>query len=76
MANTDVFLKLFRLPADNQKKMMQVKMKEFEKKIAGKEISASLRYTPLYLTGDQVNVRWTPEEGTFKVSGTYGLLQV
>ena len=52
---------------------MKIKMKEFERQIARTEISASVRFSSLYLTGEYVNLKWVPEEGTFKVSGTYGL---
>ncbi|KIK96133.1 hypothetical protein PAXRUDRAFT_826288 [Paxillus rubicundulus Ve08.2h10] len=37
-------------------------------------ISASARYSDLYLTGSHVNIRWS-DNGEFKFSGTYGTYQ-
>ncbi|KAI0082538.1 hypothetical protein K474DRAFT_533127 [Panus rudis PR-1116 ss-1] len=38
------------------------------------DITASVRYDTLYLTGNNVNVRWS-NTGEFKFSGTYGLIR-
>ncbi|KAJ2917483.1 hypothetical protein MD484_g2928, partial [Candolleomyces efflorescens] len=51
-------------------KMKKMKKDEFQDAMGG-DVSASIRYGRLYQHGD-IAVRW-PGDGTFKLSGTYGL---
>ncbi|KAF9474290.1 hypothetical protein BDN70DRAFT_884993 [Pholiota conissans] len=52
-------------------KMKKIPTDEFQKAIG--HIQGSVRYSDLYITGNDVTVRWQPDEGTFKFSGSYGV---
>ncbi|KAF7304068.1 hypothetical protein MIND_00638300 [Mycena indigotica] len=64
-----VFAALLGLSAPPKWKMHKYTVAEFEDIIG--RIKASARYSSLYLRGS-VNVRYQPDEGTFKMSGSYG----
>ncbi|KAL8846952.1 MAG: hypothetical protein Q9221_007994 [Calogaya cf. arnoldii] len=72
VASTEVFLKLFRLGSDWKKKQLQFDPTEFQD-TTGTDISASIRYGHLNITGKNVTVRWDPKDLTFTVTGSYGL---
>ncbi|KAI4725386.1 hypothetical protein E4T49_06855 [Aureobasidium sp. EXF-10728] len=68
----DVFYKLFGFEKPKKPwKQKAIDMVDFEQRIG--DISASIRYNTLNLTGDSVKVHWDQDEKTFKLTGTYGL---
>ncbi|KAF8656059.1 hypothetical protein AX16_002795 [Volvariella volvacea WC 439] len=69
-ADPHVFAKLLKLSEPPTFKMKKYTSDEFEK-IFGRLVGHA-RYSTLYLRRN-VNVRWNPEEGTFKLSGSYGV---
>jgi hypothetical protein len=52
-------------------KQKRLSHEEFNELVDG-QITAPVRYDTLFLTGTGVNVKWEPETGEFKFSGTYG----
>ncbi|KAL8668425.1 MAG: hypothetical protein Q9168_006949 [Polycauliona sp. 1 TL-2023] len=72
VASPQIFLKLFRLDADWEKKQLQFTPDEFQH-TTGTDISASIRYGSLSVVGKKVTVRWDADELTFTVTGLYGL---
>ncbi|KAL9616530.1 MAG: hypothetical protein Q9204_008568 [Flavoplaca sp. TL-2023a] len=72
VASPQVFLKLFRLGADWKKKQLQFDPADFQH-TTGTDISTSIRYGRLNVTGKNVTVRWVPNESTFTVTGSYSL---
>lgn len=66
-----VFEKALGLPSTHTKKMFKMSVVDFERHVGSPEGKA--RYNHLSITGNDVNVRWSPDENTFKVSGTYGI---
>lgn len=72
MAAASVFLTLFRLSDDWKKKQIQLSPLEFQE-TTGTEVSTSIRYGYLNITGELVTVRWNAQDLTFTVTGTYGL---
>ncbi|KAI4719966.1 hypothetical protein E4T48_03791 [Aureobasidium sp. EXF-10727] len=68
----DVFYKLFGFEKPKKAwKQKAIDMVDFEQHIG--DISASIRYNTLNLTGDSVKVHWDQDEKTFKLPATYGL---
>ncbi|QRV92071.1 hypothetical protein RhiJN_20089 [Ceratobasidium sp. AG-Ba] len=65
-----VFGALLKLDGPPKFKMRKYPKDEFEEMVG--EIEKSVRYDTLYLTSD-VNVRYNPDTGEFKTSGSYGL---
>ncbi|KAL8866437.1 MAG: hypothetical protein Q9174_006305 [Haloplaca sp. 1 TL-2023] len=72
VASPQVFLKVFRLGADWKKKQLQFEPAEFEH-TTGTDMTTSIRYGYLNLTGKHVTVRWDANDLTFTVTGSYGL---
>ncbi|KAN0136684.1 hypothetical protein V8E53_005454 [Lactarius tabidus] len=66
----DVFGILMGLDGPPTWKMKKLPKETFENLLGG--ISASARYDDLSITGTDVNVRYKPDSGEFKFSGTYG----
>ncbi|OCH88087.1 hypothetical protein OBBRIDRAFT_735154 [Obba rivulosa] len=64
-----VFGVLLQLGGPPKFKMKKIPVVEFEKCIG--PCVGSARYNKLYISGNDVNVRWS-ESGEFKFSGTYG----
>ncbi|KAI9064739.1 hypothetical protein FKP32DRAFT_1591207 [Trametes sanguinea] len=64
-----VFGVLMGLDGPPKFKMKKISVEEFEDLIGACEVSA--RYDTMYITGKDVNVRWS-DTGEFKFSGTYG----
>ncbi|KAL0950181.1 hypothetical protein HGRIS_010174 [Hohenbuehelia grisea] len=60
------------LGLDGPPKFKTKKMTVTEFQDAMGYITASVRYDDLSISGATVNVHWKPDEGTFKLSGTYG----
>lgn len=67
-----VFLTLFGLSADWKKKQIQLSPLDFQD-TTDTEISTSIRYGYLNITGEKVTVRWNVKDLTFTVTGSYGL---
>ncbi|KAH9950921.1 hypothetical protein B0H21DRAFT_776327 [Amylocystis lapponica] len=65
----EVFGELLGLGGPPKFKQKKFPKEEFERHIG--ELTASVRYDMLYITGKEVNVRWS-DTGEFKFSGTYG----
>ncbi|KAL9003764.1 MAG: hypothetical protein Q9188_003388 [Gyalolechia gomerana] len=72
VASPTIFLTLFRLSADWKKKQIKLEPVEFQD-TTHTELTTSIRYGSLNITGKNVTVRWDPEDLTFTVTGTYGL---
>ncbi|KAJ7472016.1 hypothetical protein FB451DRAFT_1090223 [Mycena latifolia] len=68
-ADPIVFGSMLNLSAAPKWKMQKYTVAEFEEFMGS--IDASVRYDTLSLCGN-VNVRYQPDEGTFKMSGSYG----
>ncbi|KAI8986871.1 hypothetical protein BD414DRAFT_461329 [Trametes punicea] len=68
----EVFGVLMGLGGPPTFKMKKFPVEEFEKLIG--PCRGSARYATLYITGNDVNVRWY-DTGEFKFSGTYGKMQ-
>jgi hypothetical protein len=66
-----VFRAMLKLPDSHEKKMFKVSANDFEHDIG--QPRGRVRYADLRITSSDVNIRWTPEENVFKVSGTYGV---
>jgi hypothetical protein len=66
-----IFRAMLGLPGKHEKKMFKMSAGDFHDNV-GKPWD-SVRYATLKITSSDVNIRWTPEEKTFKVSGTYGV---
>jgi len=58
------------LPDSHEKKVFKMPIDDFHDNVG--HPTGSVRYAKLDITGADVNIRWSPEERTFKVSGTYG----
>ncbi|KAL8923167.1 MAG: hypothetical protein Q9208_004730 [Pyrenodesmia sp. 3 TL-2023] len=72
VATASVFLTLFCLSADWKKKQILFSPLDFQDTI-DTDISTSIRYGYLNITGEKVTVRWNAEDLTFTVTGFYGL---
>ncbi|EIW76272.1 hypothetical protein CONPUDRAFT_130799 [Coniophora puteana RWD-64-598 SS2] len=66
----NVFGALLGLEGPPKWKMHKMPIEEFENRFGC--IEGSARYSHLWLNGKHVNIRWAADEGTFKLSGTYG----
>ncbi|KAJ7689009.1 hypothetical protein B0H17DRAFT_937852 [Mycena rosella] len=71
-ADPIIFGSMLNLDAAPKWKMHKYTVPEFEAFMGS--IEASVRYDTLELCGN-VNVRYQPDEGTFKMSGSYGALR-
>lgn len=60
---------MFNLP-DSHTKIFKISMEDFENNVGSPR--KSIRYSYLDLKGNDVNIKWNPEDNTFKVSGQYG----
>ncbi|KAF2877917.1 hypothetical protein BDV95DRAFT_600612 [Massariosphaeria phaeospora] len=69
--NETIFQEMLGLPASHTKKMFKISVGYFMDNVG--EPTGSVRYNTLRITSADINVRWSPEDGTFKVSGAYGL---
>ncbi|KAF8267203.1 hypothetical protein EI94DRAFT_1683951 [Lactarius quietus] len=69
-ADPDVFGTLMGLDGPPTWKIKKLPKETFEGLLGG--ISAPARFCTLSLTGTEVNVRYYPDSGEFKFSGTYG----
>jgi hypothetical protein len=67
-----IFRTMLGLPDNNEKNMFEMSAGDFHHN-AG-EPRGSVRYSTLKITSSDVNIRWTPGEKTFKVSGTCDML--
>ena len=63
---------MFRRPADWKKKQLQFGPAKFQH-TTRTNISTSIRYGHLNITGKNVTVRWDANDLTFTVTGSYGL---
>ncbi|KAL9090384.1 MAG: hypothetical protein Q9159_002011 [Coniocarpon cinnabarinum] len=59
--------------AKKPKKLVQFSVDELEDKVAKADISASVRFGSIYITGKGVNLRWKEDDQTFTATGSYGL---
>jgi len=67
-----VFYKLFGFPMDSKPwKQRKIPRAEFVRAVG--HIGASVRYNDLRITSEQINIKWSQEENTFTLSGTYGI---
>jgi hypothetical protein len=66
-----IFRAMLKLPDSQDKKMFKLSVDDFHNNVS--QPWGSVRYSTLKITSSDVNVRWTPEENMFKVSGTYGV---
>lgn len=66
-----IFKTMLGLPNSHEKKMFKVPNDDFRYNVG--QPQGKVGYSVLSITGTDVNVRWSPEEKTFKVSGTYGV---
>jgi hypothetical protein len=66
-----IFKKMFGLPENHVKKIFKISNENFHYNIGHPQ--GKVRYSVLTVTGAEVNIRWSPEERTYKVSGTYGV---
>jgi len=69
-ADPAVFGHMLALGGPPTFKMKKFPIEEFENLIG--DLDSSARYSTLHVKSD-VNVRWNPETGEFKFSGTYGV---
>ncbi|KAG6988890.1 hypothetical protein G7Y79_00068g095890 [Physcia stellaris] len=70
--NPQVFFKMLNLPSDGKAwKQKKISLQDFESAVG--DIEASIRYGSLRITGQHVNVKWSSDENSFTLSGTYGL---
>ncbi|KAG8733470.1 hypothetical protein FRC10_012324 [Ceratobasidium sp. 414] len=67
-----VFGALLKLDGPPKFKMRKYTKDEFQEMVG--EVEKSVRYDTLYLTSD-VNVRYNPDTGAFKTSGSYGIIK-
>ncbi|KAL8920192.1 MAG: hypothetical protein Q9172_004603 [Xanthocarpia lactea] len=72
VASAQVFQRMFRLPADWKKKQLQFGPAEFQD-TTRTDISTSIRFGHLNITGKNITVRWDANDLTFTVTGSYGL---
>ncbi|KII95287.1 hypothetical protein PLICRDRAFT_86682 [Plicaturopsis crispa FD-325 SS-3] len=68
--DAEVFGALLGLGGPPTFKMKKIPKADFEDAIG--DLNVSIRYDTLSISGSEVTVRWQPDEGTFKFSGTYG----
>ncbi|TDL30014.1 hypothetical protein BD410DRAFT_811406 [Rickenella mellea] len=68
-----VFASVMNIEGPPKFKTKKVPKDEFGELIGDLEVE--VRYDTLVITGTDVNVRWNPETGEFKFSGTYGRLR-
>jgi hypothetical protein len=61
---------MLRLPENHSKKAFKIPLDDFFANVG--EPEGSVRYATLSIKGPDVNVKWNPEDNTFKVSGKYG----
>ncbi|KAF2821821.1 hypothetical protein CC86DRAFT_410900 [Ophiobolus disseminans] len=64
-----IFKPMLGLPASHDKKAFKMSASDFDDKVGSPQ--ASVRYGWLEFSGKTVNIRWDPEEKSFKVSGTW-----
>ncbi|KAF8267205.1 hypothetical protein EI94DRAFT_1731093 [Lactarius quietus] len=69
-ADPDVFGVLMGLDGPPTWKIKKLPKETFDDLLGG--VSTSVRYDTLNITGTNVNVRYYPDSGEFKFSGTYG----
>jgi hypothetical protein len=62
---------MFGLPDTHNKKMFKMRVVDFANIVGCPQ--GKVRYSILDITGSDINIRWTAEEKTLKVSGTYGV---
>ncbi|KAK3334086.1 hypothetical protein B0T19DRAFT_146024 [Cercophora scortea] len=71
VACEDVVLAALRLPKPNKSwKQKKISIWDFQDCVG--DIVKSIRYGSLRITGQNVLVKWNPDDNTFTVSGTYG----
>ncbi|KAK3339814.1 hypothetical protein B0T25DRAFT_363753 [Lasiosphaeria hispida] len=75
VACDEVMLRALRLP-DGKKQWKQKKITIAEFQACVGYVKKSIRYGVLVLTGENVIIKWSPEDNTLRVSGTYGMPQV
>jgi hypothetical protein len=68
--NAAIFKKMMALPDSHENKAFKIPVEKFQASVGYPR--GEVRYATLFLQGENVNVAWSPEEGTFKVSGKYG----
>ncbi|KAL9055241.1 MAG: hypothetical protein Q9162_003651 [Coniocarpon cinnabarinum] len=75
LSSTEAFNVLTRqgFDAKKPKKLVQFSVDEFEDQVAKADMSASVRFGSIYITGKGVNLGWKEDDQTFTATGSYGL---